>query len=247
MYGLVGYPLGHSFSEKYFTEKFSRENIDETYRLFPLSDIKDLEGLLNMHTNLNGINVTIPYKQSVLPYLDSLSDDASAIGAVNVVKIDRPNKREKPKLKGFNTDWEGFSRSLIPLLHDKIRGALVLGTGGASKAVIYALKRLGINTVCVSRQQKEDVITYDQVDDKVITENLLIVNTTPLGMYPNTDGSPDIPYGLLTSSHLCYDLVYNPLETKFMKQSKSMGAVVKNGLEMLYLQAELSWKIWNEH
>lgn len=245
MFGLIGYPLGHSFSAKYFAEKFKRENLNEQYCLFPLNEIKELDNLLEENVGLQGLNVTIPYKETVMTYLDELSPDASAIGAVNVIKIFKSNNGEKPYLKGYNTDWEGFSLSLSPLLTGNERKALVLGTGGASKAITYALSKLGIMPTLVSRRMQEDTITYEKLDKSIIEDNLLIVNTTPLGMFPHTESYPLIPYEHLTSRHICYDLVYNPLETEFMKRCAAMGATTKNGLEMLHIQAELSWKIWN--
>lgn len=249
MYGLIGYPLGHSFSAKYFAEKFKRENIDESYELFPIHKIEDMELLLRKNCSLKGFNVTIPYKRSIFGFLDEVSEDARNIGAVNVVRIDRNECADIPRLVGYNTDWSGFSESLLPLINDTIRNALILGTGGASAAVAYALSRLGIKYTFVSRTKKIEFesITYNDIDEKKMKDNLLIINTTPLGMYPETSSCPDIPYNLLTEHHLCYDLVYNPEVTEFMKRSSKFGARVKNGLEMLHIQAELSWKIWNEH
>lgn len=245
MYGLIGYPLGHSFSAKYFAEKFLIEDIHETYKLFPIPRIDNLEGLIIENPDLRGLNVTIPYKKSVMDYLNSISEDAKAIGAVNVVKISRQEKDRMPYLSGYNTDWEGFSTSLRPLLRSNIKKALILGTGGASAAVAYALKRLGIEYAFVSRNAKDDAIPYRLLDKDIISEHLLIVNTTPLGMYPDISSCPDIPYEFLTSSHICYDLVYNPEITEFMRKASLKGATVKNGLEMLFRQAELSWEIWN--
>lgn len=239
--------MDHSFSHKYFKDKFLREGIEGCYNLFPIKDIDDICALIADNELLKGLNVTIPYKRSVLPYLDKISEHALNIGAVNVVKILKDNKDDHPVLMGYNTDWEGFYRSLKPLLNSRIRSALVLGTGGASAAVSYALERLGIATLFVSRTSRGKAITYEMIGEKEMADNLLIVNTTPLGMYPYTQSSPDIPYDLLTSSHVCYDLVYNPEETQFMIRSRNMGATVKNGLEMLHIQAELSWKIWNGH
>lgn len=246
MYGLTGCPLCHSFSEKYFSEKFERENIGECYRLFPLTDLQSLDVLLTKNADLRGLNVTIPYKKDIIKYLDALSVDAEIIGAVNVVKIHRNPDLEKPVLIGYNTDWKGFSLSLSPLLSGNEKSALVLGTGGASAAVIFALKELGIKPVMVSRHMREGVITYADINGKILSENLLIINTTPLGMFPDIDTAPPLPYHLLSSSHICYDLVYNPAETEFMKRCRQMGTIVKNGLEMLHIQAELSWEIWNE-
>ena len=235
MYGLTGYPLCHSFSEKYFSEKFERENIGECYRLFPLTDLQSLDVLLTKNADLRGLNVTIPYKKDIIKYLDALSVDAERIGAVNVVKIHRNPDLEKPVLIGYNTDWKGFSLSLSPLLSGNEKSALVLGTGGASAAVIFALKELGIKPVMVSRHMREGVITYADINGKILSENLLIINTTPLGMFPDIDTAPPLPYHLLSSSHICYDLVYNPAETEFMKRCRQMGAIVKNGLEMLHI------------
>ena len=246
LYGLIGYPLGHSFSEKYFTSKFKNEGIDATYSLFPLPSIDDLPDLLKSHKDLKGFNVTIPYKQEVMDYIDILSEDASEIGAVNVVKINEGVGDTDKYLCGYNTDYIGFTESLRPLLTDEMKKALILGTGGASKAVAYSLDRLGIDYKFVSRVPGEDELGYDELSKEIMSESLLIVNTTPLGMFPKTENAPDIPYNLLGPAHLCYDLVYNPEITEFMKRSANAGAKVKNGLEMLHLQAEAAWKIWNE-
>lgn len=246
MYGLIGYPLGHSFSAKYFAEKFKKENIDEVYKLFPIPELNLLESLLEEYPELKGFNVTIPYKKSIFGYLDKISEDAATIRAVNVVKIKHSQNDNRLILTGYNTDWRGFTDSLLPLLNHEIKNALVLGNGGAAAAVIYALKKMGISVTVVSRTPKSGMIGYNQIDDKIIEKNLLIVNTTPLGMYPNTNTCPPIPYNLLTSRHICYDLVYNPEVTEFMRRAKQYGAIAMNGLEMLHLQAEFSWKIWNE-
>ena len=245
MYGLIGYPLGHSFSAKYFNEKFEREGIDNCYKLFPLISIDNLKDLLESNPSLQGLNVTIPYKEKVIPFLNNISPDAQAIGAVNVIKINNDNDGRIPILSGFNTDWKGFSLSLIPLLNESVKSALVLGTGGASKAVCYALKQLGITHHLVSRSASTGEYTYKDLNEDIIKDNLLIVNTTPLGMSPKINTYPDIPYQFLTDRHICYDLVYNPEETEFMKKSARYGAKVKNGLEMLHRQAELSWEIWS--
>lgn len=242
MYGLIGYPIGHSFSARYFNEKFEREHIDQTYQLFPLRDITELPGLLADHPDLNGLNVTIPYKSAVIPYLTELDDDARAIGAVNVIKIDR----ERGVMKGYNTDATGFRNSLMPLLQPDMKRALVLGTGGASKAVAHVLRELGLKVTHVSRNPGKDTIGYCDLTPEVMESHLVIVNATPLGMWPNVDGSPDIPYRYLTPSHLCYDVVYNPEVTKFMTLASEHGARVKNGLDMLVGQAEAAWKIWSE-
>lgn len=247
MYGLIGYPLGHSFSAQYFTEKFLREGLDECYKLFPIKDINSLSELVDCNKTLNGLNVTIPYKQAVIPFLDNISDDASEIGAVNVIRISRSESAEREFLSGYNTDWKGFIESLDSMLHPDVKKALILGSGGASKAVVYGLKKRGIRSLIVSRTKNNGDITYDDIDKTIMSEHLLIVNTTPLGMFPKTEACPDIPYHLLTSNHICYDLIYNPEQTEFMRKSAAMGAEVKNGLEMLHIQAELSWKIWNAH
>ncbi|MDE7438100.1 MAG: shikimate dehydrogenase [Muribaculaceae bacterium] len=245
MYGLIGYPLGHSFSAKYFNEKFAEEGIDNSYRLFPLQSIDELGNLLESYPALQGLNITIPYKEKVIPFLSDISPEALAIGAVNVIKINNYNEGRIPILSGYNTDWKGFSLSLIPLLNESVKSALVLGTGGASKAVCYALKRLGITPHLVSRSHSSSEYIYKDLNEDIIKENLLIVNTTPLGMSPNVVSCPDIPYHYLTDRHICYDLVYNPEVTEFMTRSAHYGATVKNGLEMLHRQAELSWEIWN--
>lgn len=238
-YGLIGYPLGHSFSKIYFTEKFQKEGLSSTYELFPLSAITEFPELIEGNPELRGLNVTIPYKESVMTYLTDLSPEAKAIGAVNVIKIDGD------RLTGYNSDYIGFRDSLKPMLRDEITEALVLGSGGASKAVCHALRVLGINPTVVSRHPSEGMIGYKDITSEVMEKNLLIVNTTPLGMAPNIEAAPDIPYHLLSDRHICYDVVYNPSETLFMKKAAAAGARVKNGLEMLHLQAENAWKIWN--
>lgn len=243
-YGLIGMPLVHSFSQKYFTEKFGREGIDAEYGLYPLEKIEDVENFIASTENLQGFNVTIPYKQQIMPYLDEIDAEATEVGAVNVVKVTRIG--DKVKLKGFNSDVYGFYNSIKPLIKPEIhKKALILGTGGASKAVCAMLKKLGIEYKFVSRTAKDNQLTYSNLDKDILSEYTVIVNSSPLGTFPNVDTCPDIPYQFLTSKHLCFDLVYNPEETLFMKKSKAMGATVKNGLEMLHLQAEGAWKIWN--
>lgn len=248
-YGLIGYPLGHSFSGKFFSEKFSREGLQCVYSLFPMAEISGLPALMSSHPRLMGLNVTIPHKESVLPYLDSLSDDARQIGAVNVIKI------RDGKLEGFNSDWLGFAQSLRPLLRPDVRNALIIGTGGAAKAVAYALRKLGIAVTFVSRNPDaamhadksgtvRKIIGYCNLDEMVMAGNRLIVNCTPLGTYPEVIAAPDIPYYLITARHICHDLVYNPEMTEFMRRCAGQGATVKNGLEMLRNQALLSWEIW---
>ena len=244
-YGLLGYPLGHSFSKNYFNQKFEAEKIDAEYLNFEIPDIKEIKSVIKENPELNGLNVTIPYKQQVIPYLDDLDDDARPIGAVNVIKFSK-GLFGKVKLKGYNSDIIGFKQSIEPLLKDHHRKALILGTGGASKAVFHGLKQLGIAATFVSRQSKEYCITYEEITEKIMEQYHVIVNTTPLGMYPNVNACPNIPYELLTSDHLLYDLLYNPDETLFMQKGKERGAVVKNGLEMLLLQAFAAWEIWQK-
>lgn len=245
LYGLLGYPLGHSFSAKYFAEKFAKEGIDATYKNFEFAEVADAVAYLLQQDDLQGFNVTIPHKQAIMPYLNGLSAEAEAIGAVNVVCVKR-DADGTVKLLGCNSDVVGFSNSIQPLLRPKLHSkALVLGTGGASKAVMYGLRKLGVEPIYVSRTPKEGQLTYDDLTSEVMRDYKVIVNCTPLGMYPKVDACPDIPYQYLTPDHLLYDLVYNPLETLFMKRGAAQGAVVKNGLEMLHLQAEAAWVDWN--
>ena len=244
-YGLLGYPLGHSFSRNYFNQKFEAERIDAEYLNFEIPEIKEIKNVIKENPELNGLNVTIPYKEQVIPYLDDLDEDARLIGAVNVIKFSK-GLFGKVKLKGYNSDIIGFKQSIEPLLKEHHRKALILGTGGASKAVFQGLKQLGVASTFVSRKAKEYCITYEELTPKVMEQYTVIVNTTPLGMYPNVNACPDIPYDLLTSDHLLYDLLYNPDETLFMRKGKEKGAVVKNGLEMLLLQAFAAWEIWQK-
>lgn len=242
LYGLIGYPLGHSFSLDYFNQKFDAENIDARYINFEIPEIGDLRKVLTGHPNLNGLNVTIPYKQQVIDLLDEMDPEAAEIGAVNVIKFIRRNGQLI--LKGYNSDIIGFRDSIAPMLNDEHTKALVLGTGGASKAICYALRSLGIEPQLVSRTSATGILTYEELTPEIIESHKIIVNTTPLGMYPHVDECPDIPYHLLTPKHLCYDLLYNPDVTLFMKRSEEAGAEVKNGLEMLLLQAFAAWTIW---
>lgn len=244
LYGLIGRKLGHSFSAEFFNKKFKEEGINASYRLFELKEISELPEILINNKNLKGLNVTVPFKEEVLPYLTSIAEEAEEIGAVNVLKIN-PDKN-KLDIKGFNTDVIGFRDSLVPLLRPDINQALILGTGGASKAVGFVLKKLGIKTLFVSRQTSKGDLTYEMIDKKIMEQNLLIVNTTPLGMFPDINSAPPLPYDFITNEHICYDLVYNPLETVFLKKAALKGAVIKNGLEMLHLQAIASWDIWTE-
>lgn len=242
-FGIVGYPLGHSFSPGYFNEKFQNEGIDAVYEKYELPVITDLLSIIDYTQDLCGFNVTIPYKEKVISYLDSVSPEARAIGAVNVVKV--TEKDGKRVLEGYNSDVMGFTRSIKPLLEPHHKKALVLGTGGASKAIVYGLHNLGIETLTVSRYKKDNTIQYEQINQDLLNEYTVIVNCTPCGMAPHFEESPALPYDLLTPRHLLYDLIYNPDETLFLKKGREQGAITKNGLEMLLLQAEGSWEIWN--
>lgn len=244
-YGLLGYPLGHSFSAGYFAEKFRREHIAARYDNFEFEHIEEAVNHLRAMKNLRGFNVTIPHKQAIMPYLDELSEDARRIGAVNVVCV-RTDPTGRVRWTGCNSDVIGFSRSIRPLLQSGLHTrALVLGTGGASKAVVYGLQQLGIQPQLVSRTEGAGRLSYAQLTEAVIRNHKVIVNCSPVGMYPHTDACPSLPYHLLTPHHLLYDLVYNPLQTRFMELGKQQGAVVKNGLEMLHLQAEAAWQMWH--
>lgn len=245
IYGLVGFPLGHSFSQSFFNDKFAKESIDASYENFEIDDIGSFMEIFAEFPELSGLNVTIPYKQLVIPYMDEMDSVADEIGAVNVVKIMKKADGDL-FLKGYNSDIIGFSDSISPLIKSHHKKALVLGTGGASKAVVCGLQKLGIEPVLVSRKPKEGVLTYQDLTEDVMNDHTVIVNATPAGMYPNVDNCPDIPYSLITDKHLCFDLVYNPDVTLFMKKAAEHGATVKNGLEMLHLQALAAWKIWND-
>lgn len=244
LYGLIGHPLGHSFSKKFFNEKFQNEMIDAEYRNFDIDTIKSFPTIIEEYSNLRGLNVTIPYKELIIPYLDELSEDAQAIGAVNVIRISR--NHEGVHLKGYNSDVIGFTDSIRPLLKPFHKKALILGTGGASKAIRYGLYKLGIETRFVSRRPKEGMLTYSDLTADIMAEHTVIVNCSPVGMFPHTDERPDLPYQFIGSHHILYDLVYNPDETLFMKSGKEQGATTKNGLEMLILQARAGWNFWNE-
>lgn len=240
IYGIIGNPLGHSFSKRFFTDKFSREALDAEYRNFEIPGIDSLPDILRQNPGLKGLNVTLPYKTAVIPYLHELSPEAQEIGAVNVIRV------RDGRLKGFNSDIIGFSESIRPLLKPHHRHALILGTGGASKAVRVGLSHLGIDWTYVSRTPREGMLCYDELTPEVMLRYQVIVNCSPVGMFPRVDGCPSIPYHLLNETHLLYDLVYNPAETLFMKRGAEQGATAKNGLEMLHLQAIASWKFWNE-
>lgn len=239
-FGLLGKTLTHSFSQAYFTGKFAEQNLPHCiYEKFELPSIEELPKLLSSYPDLEGLNVTIPYKQDVLPFLKEQNDVVRQTGACNCIKI------RDGKLYGYNTDVVGFSISLQPLLKPWHTKALVLGTGGASKAVEYVLQQLSIDYHLVSRTKGEGLLTYEELDKDMIRERLLIINTTPLGTFPNVDECPALPYHLLTPRHLLYDLVYNPEKTKFLQQGEAQGAQIKNGYQMLVEQAEESWRIWN--
>ncbi len=243
-YGLIGYPLRHSFSIGYFNEKFRAEGIDAEYVNFEIPSLDDFPGIIAENPNLRGLNVTIPYKEKIISYLDELDKDTRAIGAVNVIKV--VHKKNKVRLIGYNSDIIGFTQSIEPLLQPHHKKALILGTGGAAKSVFHGLKNLGVEGVYVSRTPKKDMLTYAELTPEVMQEYKVIVNCTPLGMFPKVDVCPDIPYDLLTPEHLLYDLLYNPNITLFMKKGMQQGATTKNGLEMLLLQAFAAWDIWNQ-
>ena len=243
-YGLIGYPLGHSFSISYFNQKFADENIDAVYENFEIPTIDDFMEVVETNPELKGLNVTIPYKEKVIPYIDILSPEARAIGAVNVIKIERSEKRIL--LKGYNSDLIGFTQSIQPMIEKDHKKALILGTGGASKAIQYGLKSLGLETLFVSRYDRPGTIQYKDVTPDVVKEYNVIVNCTPCGMYPHTDECPELPYEAMDSKTILYDLIYNPVTTQFMKKGEEYGAQTKNGLEMLLLQAFASWDFWKK-
>ncbi|MDG1849329.1 MAG: shikimate dehydrogenase [Flavobacteriales bacterium] len=238
-FGLIGKTLGHSFSKSYFEDKFEKEHIENaSYDNFPLEVIEEFKTLIK-ERSFSGMNVTIPYKVSIIPMLDELSEEVQSIGAVNTIQF------INNKLIGYNTDYIGFHNSLKPFLANTMDKALILGTGGASKAVVYALEKIGITCLCVSRKPEDNQLSYEELNEFVLKHHLLIVNTTPLGTSPNIDQCPDIPYQFITEHHLLMDLVYNPAETLFLKKGKEKGANILNGKSMLVHQAEEAWKIWN--
>lgn len=253
-YGLIGKTLGHSFSAKYFNGKFAREGIEARYELFPLAEISDLNRLLDSHPDLNGLNVTIPYKVDVIPMLDSLSQEAKEIGAVNVIKISRDSDGEISELKGFNSDAYGFMESIRPFLQTSTSPAprtsspsvLVLGTGGASRAVDWAMRQLGYDVVKVGRTRRDGILAYEDLTPEMVQKATAVINCTPLGTYPDVNAAAPFPYQYLREGQVCFDLVYNPAETLFMRIAKAHGCVVSNGLGMLRLQAVKAWEIWQE-
>ncbi|MBR2249384.1 MAG: shikimate dehydrogenase [Prevotella sp.] len=244
-YGLIGFPLGHSFSISYFNQKFADEGINAKYENFEISSIDQLQEIIDTNITLRGLNVTIPYKEKVIEYLDSITPEAQAIGAVNVIRV--THEGNDVKLKGYNSDVIGFTQSIEPMLDKKWhKKALILGTGGASKAINYGLKSLGLETVFVSRYQRPGTIQYESITPDVVKEYNVIVNCTPVGMYPHTEECPPLPYEAMDYHTILYDLIYNPDETLFMRRGREQGAEVKNGLEMLLLQAFASWEFWHE-
>ena len=242
-YGLIGYPLGHSFSRDFFNEKFRNEGIDAEYVNFEIPDISRFPEILTENPDLRGLNVTIPYKEKIISYMDALSEEARQIGAVNVVRVSE--RKGQTYLKGFNSDVIGFTRSIEPLLEPKHKKALILGTGGASKAIRYGLEQLGLEYRLVSRTPREGVWSYNQLTPETMQEYTVIVNCTPVGMYPHPDACPPLPYEAIGHDHLLYDLVYNPEETLFQRKGRGQGAITKNGLEMLLLQAYAGWEFWH--
>jgi len=243
LFGLIGYPLGHSFSKNYFTEKFEREQIDARYDLYEIRDVSALSDIVN-NQELAGLNVTIPYKEQVIPLLDEMDDLAAEIGAVNVIKITHENGNHR--LKGYNSDIYGFIHSIRPLLKTHHTRALILGTGGASKAVFFGLKQLNIEADYVSRTPKKGCFTYNELTEEVMRNHSVIINSSPAGTFPTIDEAPAIPYHLVTEKHILYDLVYNPPLTRFLAFGQAQGATIKNGQEMLEEQAKKAWQIWME-
>ena len=242
-YGLIGYPLGHSFSVNYFNQKFADEGINAKYINFEITDVDQIIEVVSANPELKGLNVTIPYKERVIEFLDQLSPEARAIGAVNVIRVTHDGG--KIHMKGFNSDVIGFTQSIEPMLESYHKKALVLGTGGASKAICYGLKSLGVEPVCVSRYERPETICYKDITADVVKEYNVIVNCTPVGMFPRSNDCPQLPYDALDDKNILYDLVYNPDTTLFMRRGAERGAQVKNGLEMLLLQAFASWEMWN--
>lgn len=244
--GLIGFPLGHSFSKSYYLNKFEREDITGIdYELYALESIDSFKKLYDTDVEFRGFNVTIPHKMAVMPLLNELSPEAEAIGAVNCITID--HKGGQPILKGYNTDAFGFEESLKPLLKNCHKKALVLGNGGAAKAVLYALTKLGIPYLIVSRTKDNGDLTYEELDATTLAAHQIIINCSPVGTFPNIDQCPTIPYEEITKDHLLYDLIYNPAETLFLSKGKEKGATIKNGYDMLLLQAEKNWAIWSNN
>mgnify|MGYP002519928178 FL=1 len=242
-YGIIGNPLCHSLSPTFFNERFAQKNIHSEYLKFEIESIAEFPKIIKEHPMLVGLNVTIPYKQAVIPYLDELDEHAKAMGAVNVVKVETREDGSK-YLKGYNTDWYGFTASFKPLINDTHKKALVLGTGGASKAIAYSLELLGISYKFVSRSASEDNYTYDDLTEEVMKEHTVLINTSPVGTFPNVKECPNIPYHCITREHVVYDLIYNPIETMFLRQAETCGATIQNGWPMFVNQALKSYEIW---
>ncbi len=244
-FGLIGFPISHSFSQRHFQEKFVKESlVDHIYELYPLATLSEFIPFIQNTPDLIGLNVTIPFKEKIIPYLQVLDDISKEINAVNCIKI-LNNNHNIPLLKGYNTDATGFEQSIKPLIKHHHKSALILGNGGSAKAVSYVLNKLNINFKIATRTPfQSNHIKYNEINEDIIKNNLLIINTTPLGMVPNLNTFPDIPYNLLTENHLLYDLIYNPEETFFLTKGKNNGAQIKNGLSMLFFQADKSWEIW---
>ncbi len=247
-YGLIGFPLKHSFSSKFFTEKFAREGVEAEYLNFEIEDILQLREVILFNQHLRGLNVTIPYKEQVIPFLNEITPEAQRIGAVNTIKIERePGNMYFYHLTGYNTDYVGFKKSIEPLIRPGLhKKALILGTGGASKAVRQVFEEMNIPWKYVSRTGSDERFTYNEIDEAVLLEHKIVVNCSPIGTFPKDEKCPDIPYRFLTHEHLLYDLIYNPSETLFLKKGKAQGATIKNGAEMLELQALAAWEIWSK-
>ncbi len=239
-YGLIGKNISYSFSKSYFTNKFKKSNLESnyTYENLDLDDINQFKNIIEK--KFNGFNVTIPYKEKIIEFLDLLDLDAKKIGAVNTIKICSNNK-----LKGYNTDYIGFIKSINPLLNKTHKKAILLGSGGASKSIVFGLDKLNISSIIVSRSKEKGNITYEELNNEIINTSQIIINCSPVGTFPKINECPKIPYKYINSNHICYDLVYNPLQSKFLKESKKNNATILNGMEMLEIQAEESWKIWN--
>ena len=245
-YGLIGYPLSHSFSGKFFLEKFKNESLsDVSYTNYPIKSINEFPDLISNVKDLKGINVTSPYKEDIIKYLDDIDEEAKEIGAVNVVKISKKN--ESLFLKGYNTDVYGFVSSLKESLNEKVKSALILGTGGAANAVAFGLKKMKIDYTFITRKisDKHIMLNYNDLNKEIIQNTLLIINATPLGIFPKINAKPEIPYKYISKEHILYDLIYNPAETLFLKEGLKRGAIIVNGLKMLHLQAEKAWEIFN--
>lgn len=244
-FGLIGYPLGHSFSKKYFAEKFLNEQITDCYYdNYPLTNLNQLQKLIAEESDLRGLNVTIPYKSEIIGLLDVIEPEANEIGAVNVLKIKRLNGRVK--LYGYNSDVTGIRDSLLPFIKPEVRNAIVFGTGGSSRAVCYVLKKFGLKITLITRNKKMGILSYADINSEMINNTNLIINTTPLGMFPDIESKPDINYNLLNHKHILFDLVYNPEITSFLKMGLEQGCIIISGLKMLHSQAEKAWEIWND-